>query len=75
MDKLKIRYLYEEEDTLARQIKDIPFSDCIGIILPGTEMNPEDLKPFLKLPIPLCFQMPILISTTLTKRQTVSLRP
>jgi len=51
--KLKISYVYEEEDTLARQIEDIQFSDCIGIILLGTEMNPEDLKPFLKLPIPL----------------------
>lgn len=51
--KLKISYIYEEEETLSRQIEDIQFSDCIGIILLGTEMNAENLKPFLKLPIPL----------------------
>lgn len=51
--KLKISYIYEEEDTLAKQIEDIQFSDCTGIILLGTEMNMENLKPFLKLPIPM----------------------
>ena len=50
--KLKIRYLYEE-DVLLKQIEDIQYSDCSGIILLGTEMVPEDLKPFLALPVPL----------------------
>lgn len=51
--KLKISYIYEDEDTLAKQIEDIQFSDCTGIILLGTEMSAEDLKPFLILPVPL----------------------
>ncbi|MCM1122624.1 MAG: LacI family DNA-binding transcriptional regulator [Eubacterium sp.] len=51
--KLKISYIYEDEDTLAKQIEDIQFSDCTGIILLGTEMSAEDLKPFLMLPVPL----------------------
>jgi len=51
--KLKINYIYEEEDTLARQIEDIQFSDCNGIILLGTEMTSEDLKSFLNIPLPL----------------------
>ena len=51
--KLKISYIYEEEDTLQKQIEDIQYSDCCGIILLGTEMDASDLKPFLDLPIPL----------------------
>lgn len=51
--KTKISYLYEEEDTLQQQIEDIQYSDCAGIILLGTEMAPEDMKPFLNLPVPL----------------------
>lgn len=51
--KLKISYIYEDEETLQKQIDDIQYSDCSGIILLGTEMTTEDLKPFLKLPIPL----------------------
>lgn len=50
--KLKISYVYEDEDTIQKQIEDIQFSDCCGIILLGTEMDPEDVKPFLQLPIP-----------------------
>ena len=37
--KLKISYIYEEEDTLQKQIEDIQYSDCCGIILLGTEMD------------------------------------
>ncbi len=51
--KLNISYVYEDEDTLRQQIEDIQYSDCCGIILLGTEMEPENLKPFLELPIPL----------------------
>ncbi|MCM1220278.1 MAG: LacI family DNA-binding transcriptional regulator [Lachnospiraceae bacterium] len=51
--KLKISYIYEDEETIDKQIEDIRFSDCTGIILLGTEMNAEDLKPFLLLPVPL----------------------
>lgn len=50
--KLKISYIYEDETTLERQIQDIQYSDCCGIILLGTEMEIEDVKPFLNLPIP-----------------------
>lgn len=50
--KLKISYIYEDETTLERQIQDIQYSDCCGIILLGTEMEVEDVKPFLNLPIP-----------------------
>lgn len=50
--KLKISYLYNDEDTIERQIEDIRFSDCSGILLLGTEMTAEALKPFLRLPIP-----------------------
>lgn len=51
--KLKLSYIYEDEETIQKQIEDIQYSDCCGIILLGTEMNPEDLKPFLELPLPL----------------------
>lgn len=51
--KLKIRYIYEEEDTLLKQIEDIQYSDCSGMVLLGTEMTAEDLKPFLSLPFPI----------------------
>ena len=51
--RLKISYVYEDEDTILSQIADIQYSDCCGLILLGTEMNAEDLKPFLDLPLPL----------------------
>lgn len=51
--KLKISYVYEDEETILRQIEDIQYSDCIGIILLGTEMIADDLKLFLTLPIPI----------------------
>lgn len=50
---LKVNYIYEDDDTLIRQIENIQFSDCCGIILLGTEMTASDLTPFLKLPVPL----------------------
>ena len=52
--KLQISYLYKSEDT-ARQLEDIIYSGCSGIVLLGTEMLPEDMEPFSKLPVPLVF--------------------
>lgn len=51
--KMNIRYIYDDEDTLAKQVEDIQYSDCYGIILLGTEMNPEDFKIFKALPLPI----------------------
>lgn len=51
--KLKISYIYEDEETLPGQIEDMRVSDCCGIILLGTEMKPEDARQFLALNIPL----------------------
>lgn len=50
--KVKISYLYGDEEDSVEQLEEIQYSDCIGIILLGTEMTPEDLKRFQKLPIP-----------------------
>lgn len=50
--KIKISYIYEDESTLQKQIQEIQYSDCCGIILLGTEMTAEDIRPFLELPIP-----------------------
>lgn len=50
--KLKITYIYEDEEDVAEQLEEIQYSDCIGLIVLGTEMRPEDLKPFQKLPLP-----------------------
>lgn len=50
--KMKISYLYEDEN-LTREIEDIQFSDCVGMILLGTEMTPEDYLHFARLPFPL----------------------
>lgn len=44
--RLKISYIYEDEDTITKQIEEIQYSDCAGIILLGTEMEAGDLKPF-----------------------------
>lgn len=50
--KLKITYIYEDEEDVTSQLEEIQYSDCIGLIVLGTEMTPEDLKPFQKLPLP-----------------------
>ena len=50
--KLKISYIYEDDDMVERQLEEIQYSDCIGMIVLGTEMRPEDLKPFQKIPLP-----------------------
>ncbi len=49
--RLKITYLYEDGE-LAREIEEIQFSDCVGMILLGTEMTGEDYKHFSHLPFP-----------------------
>jgi len=41
--RLKISYIYEDEDTITKQIEEIQYSDCAGIILLGTEMEGGDL--------------------------------
>ncbi len=53
--KLKLSYIYEDEETLSRQIDDIRSPDCSGLILLATEMNASDAAPFLKLPFPVVF--------------------
>ncbi len=50
---MKIGYVYEDEETLEKQIEDLRYSDCCGMILLGTEMTAADVKSFLGLPFPL----------------------
>lgn len=50
--RLNTRYLYEEDD-IVRQLEDIVYPDCAGIILLGTEMHKEDFAPFEKVPVPI----------------------
>lgn len=50
--KLNICYL-EGDDTLGKQIDDIRYSDCIGLILLGTEMTKEDFVYFKNLNFPI----------------------
>jgi len=53
--KLKITYFYEDEfeKNEKKMLEDLQFSDCIGFILLGTEMNERDIRRFQKLPIPM----------------------
>src|SRR5699024_10382902 len=37
--KMNTRYIYDDELTLTKQLEDIQYSDCCGIILLGTEMT------------------------------------
>ncbi|HBA97829.1 MAG TPA: LacI family transcriptional regulator [Lachnospiraceae bacterium] len=50
--KMNIRYVYDDEDTIKKQVEDIQYSDCCGIILLGTEMGMEDFRIFQSLPLP-----------------------
>ncbi len=50
--KLNIIYLYGDE-SIEKQIEDIQYSDCIGLILLGTEMRREDFRHFSALNLPL----------------------
>lgn len=49
--RMKVSYLYEDSE-LDREIAEIQFSDCVGMILLGTEMTPEDYTHFSHLPFP-----------------------
>ena len=48
---LRTQHIYEA-DFIDRDLETIQYSDCAGIILLGTEMVTDDLKPFLELPVP-----------------------
>ena len=50
--RLRTQYIYES-DFSRKDLEEIQYSDCAGIVLLGTEMVTEDLRPFLSLPIPL----------------------
>ena len=50
--KLKVVTFYEKRDNLEHYLEDLRTTDCIGIILFGTEMREEMVRPFLKLPFP-----------------------
>ena len=50
--RLNIRYLYEDDD-IPRQIEEILYAGCAGIILLGTEMREEDFAPFAPLKTPI----------------------
>lgn len=51
--KMSIMYIHESEDSTKEQLEDIKFSGYSGIILLGTEMLPDDIKPFLETNIPI----------------------
>lgn len=50
--KMQISYIHEGEGNVGAQLKEIQYTDCAGMVVLGTEMAPENLKSFLKLPIP-----------------------
>ena len=50
--KLVVSTIYENEEMVNRQIEDIQYSDCAGVIVLGTEMAIDDIRKFQKLPIP-----------------------
>lgn len=50
--KLSISYTYADQD-LEKQVDDIRYSDCIGLILLGTELSIEDFRIFDRLSIPI----------------------
>ena len=52
--KLRTLYIYDGEDT-PREIENLRYSDCIGLILLCTEMQLEDFPPFSDLPFPIVF--------------------
>ena len=49
--KLRILYLYDGED-MQREVDGLRYSDCIGLIVLGTEMQREDFTVFSDLPFP-----------------------
>lgn len=51
--RLRISCISAEDETFDRQVEDLKFSECTGIILLGTEMNADDFKPFGELGKPI----------------------
>ena len=50
--KLKVVNFYEKRDNLDHYLEDLRATDCVGILLFGTEMREEVVRPFFKLPFP-----------------------
>ena len=50
--KLKVVNFYEKRDNLEHYLEDLRTTDCTGILLFGTEMREEMVRPFLTLPFP-----------------------
>ena len=50
--KLQISYIYKDED-VSKQVSEIAYSRCSGVILLGTEMSKEDFEPFSHLTTPM----------------------
>ena len=50
--KLKVVNFYEKRDNLEHYLEDLRTTDCVGILLFGTEMREEVVRPFLQLPFP-----------------------
>ena len=49
---LKVLNFYEKRDNLEHYLEDLRTTDCVGILLFGTEMREEVVRPFLQLPFP-----------------------
>lgn len=50
--RLRIIQIYEKTDDLSRTLSDLRISDCVGIILLGTEITAESCREFLGLSVP-----------------------
>jgi LacI family transcriptional regulator len=50
--KLQISYIYKDDD-VPRQVDEIIYSLCSGVILLGTEMTKDDYEPFSRLTTPM----------------------
>lgn len=50
---MKMIQIYEKTDDLQRYLEDLRVSDCIGLILIGTELRSGVCKMFLELPFPI----------------------
>ena len=63
--KLKVVNFYEKRDNLNHYLEDLRATDCVGILLFGTEMREEVVRPFLNFRSLLSSWMPILKDLTL----------
>ena len=41
------------DDDVQKKVAELNYSDCVGVVLLGTEMQPEDFRPFSNLSIPM----------------------